>query len=129
MAALPRTAALFRLQSKRGVALVLVLGFIVLVSGMLVAFLTTAANNRRSAAQYEAGVSLAQLAETATNVVMGQIVDGTRSWKVSDGSDTSAGSRLTYSTQPGLIRTYDSAGQTGRAYKLYSSDTMVTAPG
>lgn len=121
-----------RNPSERGVALVLVLAFIVLLSGMLVAFLSTAGNSRRAAGQYEAEVSLGQLAETATNVVMGQIIDGTRSWEVPPATGvepSSSADRLTYSTQPGLIRTYDSKGHVGRAFKLYSSDTMVTPEG
>lgn len=115
---------------RRGVALILVLAFIALVSALLVAFFSTTSNSRREAAQFEAGVSVAQLSDTATNIVISQIADATRSWEVPAPRSTQKGSgdRLTYATQPGMIRTYDANGGVGRAFKLYSSDTMVTKP-
>src|SRR5262249_41129559 len=82
-------------------------------------------------AGYEAELTARQLADMATNVVIGQISDGTKSWEIPPTSATVAGggARLTYCTQPGMVRTYDSYGHPGRAFKLYSSSTMVTQPG
>ena len=117
--------------SKRAVALVLVLAFVILISGLIVAFFGSASSARREVAGYEADVTAKQLADIAANVVIGQISDATKSWEVPPATATARGrgSQLTYATQPGMIRTYDSNGIPGRAFKLYSSSTMVTQPG
>ena len=117
--------------SKRAVALVLVLAFVILIAALIVGFFGSASNARREVAGYEAALTARQLADIATNVVMGQIADGTKSWEIPAATATGKGSgaRLTYSTQPGMVRTYDSNGKPGRAFKLYSSATMVTQPG
>ena len=117
--------------SKRAVALVMVLVFVVLLSGLLVAFFRSASSARREVADYEAGLTARQLSDLATNVVIGQISDATKSWQIPAVTPTvkGGGARLTYSTQPGMIRTYDEAGNPGRAFKLYSSATMVTGAG
>src|SRR4030095_11123117 len=69
--------------------------------------------------------------ETATNIVMGQIADGTRSWEIpaANSIEKGKGVRLTHVPQPGLVRTYDADGKPGRTFKLYSNDTMVLKPG
>lgn len=117
----------FAAARRRGVALVLVLAFLVILSALVVAFFNSTSTSRREVAEYEAGVTVKQLSDIATNIVIGQISDATKSWEVPSNAPLKAGSgaRLTYSTQPGLIRTYDSKGELGRAFKLYSSDTMV----
>ena len=123
-------------ESRRGVALILTLSFIVLLTAMIVAFFATTSNTRRETSAYEAGVEVKQLADIATNIVIGQISDATKSWEVPPPPPVppspalaGKGARLTYSTQPGMIRTYDDQGNPGRAFKLYSSATMVTPPG
>ena len=116
---------------KNGVALVLVLSFIALLAAMIVAFFSTTSSSLRDTSFYEAGVNVKQLADVATNLVIGQIADGTKSWAVppTDSTKKGGGVRLSYTTQPGLIRTYDDAGNPGRTFKLYSSDTMVINAG
>lgn len=107
--------------------MVLVLAFISLLSALLIAFFSSTSNSRREAAQFEAGVSVAQLAETAQNVVMGQIADGTKTREIEGYKETpiTAGeARYTYASQPGLIRTYDNGGNAKRVFKLYSSGQM-----
>ena len=117
----------FQRWNRRGVALVLVLAFISLLSALLIAFFSSTTNSRREAAQYEAGITVAQLAETAQNVVMGQISDATKTYvvPVSYDNTTPTGSRLTYATQPGMVRTYNDAGKAEKVFKLYSSGEMV----
>jgi uncharacterized protein (TIGR02600 family) len=117
--------------SKRAVALLLVLAFVLLISTVIVGFFSSSAGARREVSSYESGMVVKQLADVATNVVIGQISDATQSWEVPATSASSKGSgkRLTFATQPGMIRTYDATGNPGRAFKLYSSPTMVTAPG
>ncbi len=117
--------------SKRAVALVLVLSFVVLVSLLVVGFFGSASSARRDTAGYEAATTARQLSELATNIIIGQIFDATRSWEIPAATPLvkGGGARLTYATQPGMIRTYDSSGKPWRAFKLYSSATMVTEPG
>ncbi len=116
---------------RRAVALVLVLAFVLIISALIIGFFGSASSARRDVAGYEADLTARQLSDIATNVVIGQILDATKSWEVPATTATGKGSgaRLTYSTQPGMVRTYDSSGKAGRAYKLYSSATMVTQPG
>ena len=117
--------------SKRAVALLLVLAFVLLISTVIVGFFSSSAGARREVSSYESGMVVKQLADVATNVVIGQISDATQSWEVpaTSASSKGSGARLTFATQPGMIRTYDATGNPGRAFKLYSSPTMVTAPG
>ncbi len=128
----PRTdqVNLAKPSRRRAVALILVLAFTVLVAASVIGFFATATSARREASSYESGIAVRQLSEMVTSVVMGQIADGTRSWEIPPVSASAKGSgaRLTYSTQPGLIRTYTDTGDAGRIFKLYSSDTMVTQP-
>ncbi len=116
---------------RRAVALIMALSFIVLISATVVGFFVSATSARRESAGYESGIAAKQLADVVTNLVLGQISDGTRSWEIPPASPAAkgGGARLTYSTQPGMIRTYDDTGKAGRIFKLYSSDTMVTSPG
>ena len=58
-------------------ALVFVLAIIVLIAGLLVAYLLTATHAMQTAAIYKNDVATQQLADTAVNVVIGQIADGT----------------------------------------------------
>ena len=73
---LMKTLRTFR---QRGVALVLVLAFLVILSVLVVAFFSGASTARREVAEYEAGVTVKQLSDIATNVVIGQISDATKS--------------------------------------------------
>ncbi len=115
---------------RRAVALVLALGFIVLLAAGIVGFFSTATSARRESAGYESVIAVRQLAEMVTSIVTSQIADGTRSWEIPPdfAAGKGGGARLAYSTQPGLIRTYTDTGEAGRVFKLYSSDTMVTEP-
>jgi uncharacterized protein (TIGR02600 family) len=110
---------------------VTVLVFVVLLAAMVVAFFGSASNARREVAGYEATITARQLGDLATNVIIGQISDATKSWQIPAVTPTAkgGGTRLTYATQPGMIRTYDENGKPGRAFKLYPSATMVTHAG
>lgn len=116
-------------------ALVMTLSFLALLSAFLIAFFINVQGDLQSSKTYANSITVKQLADTTTNLVMGQISDGTRGYEVpgqpgSAGNATSdGGKRLAWVSQPGLIRTYDDEGGAGRSFKLYSSDNMVTAPG
>lgn len=108
--------------SRRGVALVIVLGLLVIILGLTVTFLNRTTIERNAAAGFAAASSSRQLADTAVNLVQGQIRDA-----------TTQGANVAWASQPGMIRTFAS-GNSGsysasadllRTYKLYSSDTMI----
>lgn len=104
-----------------GVALVIVLGFLVLMSAVVIALLTTSRTETVAAANYQGGVHLKHLAASATSLATGQILDATRSTK---GADKTSG-LLAWASQPGLIRTWDETGKGWKIFKLYSARDMV----
>lgn len=108
----------FIVRSPRGVALVIVLSILVLVLGLTVTFLNRANIERSAASGYAAASSNDLLADTAVNLVQGQIRDA-----------TTLGPNVAWTSQPGLIRTFASnlaaSSNSFRAYKLYSSDQMI----
>ena len=97
---------------QEGVALVLVLAMLVLVTGLVLAFLQAVRTDLQSSATYEKSTSARLLAETALNVVIGQIQEATQR----DGE--------AWVSQPGMIRTYGTNGDGVMGYKLYSDDSM-----
>ncbi len=111
-------------ESRRdGVALVIVLGFLVLISGLIIAFFSSVSTELGSATSYAAGVSTKQLSDTATNLVIGQITDATQGYQ--NPSTPSTTTMLSWASQPGMIRNYDQSGKPYRFYKLYSAANMV----
>ncbi|MEQ1859294.1 MAG: Verru_Chthon cassette protein A [Chthoniobacteraceae bacterium] len=109
-------------RSSRAVALVLVLVFLVLLSGLVIALLSTAKNESTTAHAYQSSVGARQLAASATGLVTGQLLDGTRSMKV---PGQNASGRLAWASQPGMIRTWDDTGKGWKIFKLYSAGDMV----
>ena len=104
-----------------GVALVIVLGFLVLISAIIIGFFASVSTELASSKATANSASTHQLADSAINVVMAQIVDATK------GQDSSS-STLAWASQPGMIRTFDNTGKAKDLFKLYSSDQM-TVPG
>jgi uncharacterized protein (TIGR02600 family) len=122
-----------RPQARRqGVALVIVLSMLVILSGLLVAFMSTAITER-TASQITSDVTSArQLADSTINLAMAQIREAT-----SQEDETT-----TWASQPGAIRTFSGQlgvttatanGGTARTYtpggndwvfRLYSADRM-----
>lgn len=100
----------------RGAALVIVLAFLVLATVLVVAFLGTVMSEYGAAkmsSDVEAG---RQLAETAVQIVMGQVRAAT------------SRTDQAWASQPGMIRTYDTAGKPSGVYALYSTAEMVRQP-
>ena len=108
-------------RRRDGVALVIVLGFLVLLTVLIVAFFASVTSEYSSAKTYAAGASTRFLSESAVNVVMAQIAKGTQ------GQQAGSPTRYTWASQPGMIRTYDDSGAYGSCYKLYSCGHMVTS--
>ncbi len=116
---LPHSKALSRVDSRSGVALVIVLAFLVLITTMVVAFLSSVTTETGSVKAQSATLGSRQLADSTVQYVIGQIRQA-----------TSGGTTEAWASQPGMIRTYDSNGNAKQLYKLYSSGTsVITASG
>ena len=109
-------------RSERGAALVIVLGFLVLITILAVAFFSSVTTEYSSASSAAAGSTARELADASVQLVMGQIRQA-----------TSLGTSVAWASQPGMIRTYgigsppncDASSSPLYYYKLYSSDNMV----
>ena len=101
-------------HAQRGIALVLVLAFLVLISVLVIAFFASVTTELTASKSYAAGTNARQLADSAVQTVMGQIRDA-----------TTKGSKLAWASQPGMIRTYDDSGDPVSYFKLYSSENMI----
>jgi uncharacterized protein (TIGR02600 family) len=106
----------------RGIALVIVLAFLVLLTVFTVAFLTSVTTDSQSSYTYAKGVQTQQLSQSAISIAMSQIKAAT-----TQDSDTM------WTTQPGMIKTFpivaDGSGSDPKkkvhTYRLYSSSSMV----
>lgn len=103
-----------RSENSTGAALVLVLTFLLLVSALVLAFLSSVTTELSGAKSYAGGVTAKQLADSATQLVTATI-----------GEATSRGNSFAWASQPGMIRLYDNAGAPDSIYKLYSSNCMI----
>lgn len=107
----------------RGVALLIVLALLVLITGLVVAFFSTATNELASAKNYAGGSSSQQLADAATQLAIGTIRKAT-----SDTSTSPSGTDVAWASQPGMIRTWDSNGNARKVYKLFSASNLEATP-
>ncbi|HSJ01189.1 MAG TPA: Verru_Chthon cassette protein A, partial [Verrucomicrobium sp.] len=116
--------ALAELQRSRGIALILVLGSVALISMLVVAFLTLARTEQRAAVAFSDTADARNLTELPVNLAIAQIRRATEQ----------NGVTRTWASQPGMIRVFgtekDSTTSNMRSktvglYKLYSDDRMV----
>ena len=111
--------------SKSGVALVLVLGFLVIISALAVAFFASVTTELRASRNFQSNVNTRQLQDSVVNLVEGQIRQAT----VIDPNDPGTMNRA-WASQPGLLQTFGD-GKAGASstpykyYKLYSSNLMT----
>ncbi len=107
------------LRNRRGIALVVVLVFLVLLSIFIVGFFSNAQDELTAAQSFTGEVSASHLAESAVSVVMGQIREATTRTNGAWGS------------QPGMIRVYrdgnNASDKADAFFKLYSSDDMIVS--
>jgi uncharacterized protein (TIGR02600 family) len=99
--------------NRRGIALVLVLSFLVLISVLTVAFFSSITTELSASKTYADTAGTKMLADSAINLVMGTIKEAT--------TQTNA----TWASQPGMIRAYGANAAPVAYYKLYSSDKFV----
>jgi uncharacterized protein (TIGR02600 family) len=97
----------------QGVAIVVVLGMLVLLSVIVVAFLSSVRTELTASKSYESQGNARILADSALNLVITQI------------RSASTSSSTAWISQPGLIRTFDTSGNPVKAFKLYSADQMI----
>ncbi|WP_166442856.1 Verru_Chthon cassette protein A [Phragmitibacter flavus] len=107
---------------ERGVALVVVLSCLLLVSGLVLSFFMSVRTETVASRLAESGGRSRDLVDSATNVVMAQIR-----------AATTSGAGVAWASQPGMIRTFGTAmGGPSNApkayYKLYSAEHMVWTP-
>jgi uncharacterized protein (TIGR02600 family) len=118
-------------KTASGMALMLVLIFLVLISVLIFGFFTSVEGQLQAAKNYETGVTVKQLVNSATNLVAAQLVEGTRSTKTRRVPGTKTpippGQRLDWASQPGMIRTWNDAGTGWKIFKLYSARDMVVS--
>lgn len=100
-------------RDQSGVALVIVLGLLVLITGIAVAFLSSITTDAQTTSHYVKNVQGQQLVQSVVSIAMSQLKDA-----------TTQGPNVTWVSQPGMIRTFDSNGSPKHSYRLYSSSTM-----
>ena len=95
-----------------------VLSILVLITIVVLAYLGATALEMSTSKSYAEGVRTRILADTALEVVKGQI------WAAT--TETNSGTVTSWASQPGAMRTFR-AGDTNlqNVYKLYSSSSMV----
>lgn len=106
----------FKQRRRSGVAIVLVLSILVLLTVVVVAFFTNATTDLSASKSYSDGLRVKLLANSAVTLVESQIKSATQGG--TSGSDES------WSSQPGAIRTYGLDGEHLATYKLFSSDAL-----
>ena len=102
-------------QHSSGMALLLVLGALVLLSVMILAFLSTVNTERIASGSQLKQTEARNLADSVIGLVTAQIREGT--------SQTNT----LWITQPGAIRTFTSTGGDCTVYKLYSAAEMIVS--
>ncbi|MEI8340317.1 MAG: Verru_Chthon cassette protein A [Verrucomicrobiota bacterium] len=112
-------------SSTSGVALVIVLAMLVLITALVVAFFNSVTTEYSSAKAYSTGESSKQLADSAVNIVMAQIKEATAGFVKDSSGNPITTQRLAWASQPGMLRTWNDSGNPYKFYKLYSSGTMV----
>lgn len=104
------------IRSRRGMALVIVLGVLLLITGLVVSFLVQAGGERTSSHNYLVEVNVRQLVDTTVNLVCAQI----------DNATTQGGGSV-WASQPGALRLFGEDGSLKTIYKLYSATSLTSA--
>ncbi|MEA3210000.1 MAG: hypothetical protein QOE70_3057 [Chthoniobacter sp.] len=105
--------SLTRGQRRAGVALLVTLAMLVLLSGIVIAFMTSVRTDLTTSRSYEESTNARMLADSALNLVIGQI------------REASTQPQQAWISQPGLIRTFKRNGDPAQAFKLYSAEQLV----
>ena len=104
-----------------GSALVIVLAFLVIVTGMIMAFFSSVTNEQIGAKAGAVSITDHNLADSVANIIISQLRDATVGYAHNTDGSLNSNSPLCWASQPGLIRTYDTNAEPYVAYKLYSA--------
>jgi hypothetical protein len=107
------------LRNRSASALILVLAMVALLSAVVLAFFSSATTERTTAHNQAASEAARHLANNASQIVMAKIADATKGG--------TAAAPLAWASQPGMIRTYDTAGNAYQFHKLYSAANMTVS--
>jgi uncharacterized protein (TIGR02600 family) len=109
-----------------GAALVIVLSFLIIMTGLVVAFLSSVMDEATSTSASVAGVATRRLSEAAIQLDIAQILDATSGCERDNQSGSMNASKpVGWASQPGAIRTWSANPSKTNVYKLYSCAKMV----
>lgn len=103
-------------------ALIMVVLMLALMLTFMLAVYSLSDAELKGASRYASAQKVRQLGDTAVDVAISQVRKGTT-------PDADTAGREIWTSQPGLIRQYDAAGELLAGYKLYSSSRMVVPGG
>ncbi len=98
---------------QRGVALIIVLAVLVLMSALIIGFMASVTTERSSTRASSGIIGARHLSDTALNLVIAQIREATSGYRP---GTRNADETLTWATQPGVIRTFN--GKSGSRKQL-----------
>lgn len=101
----------------QGLALIIVLSMLALATIVILAFLSVADTEYKATTTYSSSQNARRLADTAVNMVVGQIRAGSER--------ETANIPVIHATQPGAVRKYDRNGLFLAGYKLFSDRDMI----
>jgi uncharacterized protein (TIGR02600 family) len=113
----------------RGAALIIVLAFLVIITGLVVAFLSSITNESTGSKATADASTTRTLADSTIQLAIAQIRDATTGFARDSNGALVTATNVTWASQPGAIRTYDTRGSNVAVYKLYSSTNMVERSG
>jgi uncharacterized protein (TIGR02600 family) len=108
-----------------GSALIIVLAFLVILTGMIVAFFSSITNEQIGTKAESNFMAAHNLADSVANIVIAQIRDATVGFARNADGSLNTNTPLGWASQPGLIHTFDTNAASFAAYKLYSSRSNV----
>lgn len=104
------------LRHNKGMALIMVVAMLTLATVLVLGLLSVTSTDNKSSKAYSAGQRARLLADTATDIVIGQLQGASRQ---------EGNTRTFHATQPGAARKYNANGAFIAGYKLYSDSEMV----
>jgi uncharacterized protein (TIGR02600 family) len=112
-----------------GAALVIVLSFLVILTGLIVAFLSSITHETSATSAAASAMTSRNLADSAIQLTMAQIRDSTAGFVRDTNGALLTNSPVCWASQPGAIWNWDTNGSNTAVYKLYSSTNMVATNG
>lgn len=115
-----------KLNRRSGMALVLVLSFLLLITTLVVFTSMTVRRDLEEATNFAAFQTAQQLADSAVDVVIGQIREATSGFEKNNAGAPILNRPLAWASQPGAVRTFRLNGDPHLIFKLYSTRRLVT---